>query len=122
LLTLNSMTHSIFDSFDSVVLRAAIAYRYCTIKSHKEKDDVGSTNSRRGYSMSLLRHIGTNCARNHPHIPVFTMLQDNMMHLSKLLLTSCQFSSVRIPIEYGGHVMPCSISSFITAGLWRRSG
>ena len=53
------MTHSIFDSFDSVALRAAIAYRYCTIKSHKEKDDVGSTNSRRGYSMSLLRQFVT---------------------------------------------------------------
>ena len=29
-----------------------------------------------------------------------TMLQDNVMQLSKLLLTGYQFSSVRIAIEY----------------------
>jgi len=47
------------------------------------------------------------------------MLQDNTMHLSELLLTGYQFSSVRIPIKY---VTRCSISSFVTAGLWSRSG
>jgi len=51
------------------------------------------------YRMSLLRHIGTNCACTHAYILVFTTLQDNMMHLSKLLLTSYQFSSLRISIE-----------------------
>ena len=90
--------------------------------------DVGSTNSRRVYSMSVLRHIGTYCAYTHAYIPVSTMHQDNMMQLSKLLLTGCQFSSVRksqfssVPIEYGGHVTRCSISSFVTGGLWSRSG
>ena len=49
--------------------------------------------------------------------PVATGLQ-----LSKLLLTGYQFSSVRIPIEYAGRVTRCSISSFVTAGLWPRSG
>jgi len=39
-----------------------------------------------------------------------------------MLLTGYQFSSVRIPIEYGGRVTRCSISSFETAGLWLRSG
>ena len=34
----------------SFVLRAAIAYRYFTIKSHNGKVNVGSTNSRRVYS------------------------------------------------------------------------
>jgi len=29
-----------------------------------------------------------------------TMLQDNVMEMSKLLLTGCRFSSVRIPIKY----------------------
>jgi len=50
------------------------------------------------------------------------MLQNNVMQLSKLLLTGYQFSSVRIPIEYGGRVTWCSISSFVTAGLWPRPG
>jgi len=50
------------------------------------------------------------------------MLQDNLKQLSKLLLTGYQISSVRIPIEYGGRVTRCSISCFVTAGLWPRSG
>jgi len=50
------------------------------------------------------------------------MLQDNVMQLSKLLLTGYLFSIVRIPIEYGGRVTRCSISSFATARLWPRSG
>ena len=50
--------------------------------------------------MSLLRHIGTNCACTHAYTPVSTTLQDNVMQLSKFLLTDCQFSSVRTPIEY----------------------
>jgi len=50
------------------------------------------------------------------------MLQDNVMQLSKLLLTGYQISRVRIPMEYGGRVTRCSISSFVTAGLWPRSG
>jgi len=62
--------------------------------------------------MSLLRHIGTYCACTHAYIPVFTMLQDSVMQLSTLLLTGYQFSSVRIPIKYGGRVTRCSISSF----------
>jgi len=45
------------------------------------------------------------------------MLQNNVMQLSKLLLTGYQFSSVRIPIEYGGRVARCLISNFVTAGL-----
>ena len=52
-------------------------------------------------------------------IPVFTMLQDNVMQLSKLLLAGYQISSARIPRECGGHVTRCSISSFVTAGLGR---
>jgi len=50
------------------------------------------------------------------------MFQDNVMQLGKLLLTGYQSSSVRIPIGYGGRVTRCSISSFVTAGLWPRSG
>jgi len=50
--------------------------------------------------MSLFRHIGTYCACTHVYIPVSTILQDNVMQLSKLLLTGYQFSSLRIPIEY----------------------
>jgi len=50
------------------------------------------------------------------------MFQVNVMQLSKFLLTGYQFSSVRIPIECGGRVTRCSISSFVTAGLWLRSG
>jgi len=72
--------------------------------------------------MRLLRHISTNCACTHACIPVCTTLQDNVMQLRKLLLTGYQFSSVRIPIEYCGRVTRCLISSFITAGLWPRSG
>jgi len=48
------------------------------------------------------------------------MLQDSVMQLRKLLLTGYKFSSMLIPIEYGGHVTRCSISSFVTAGLWPR--
>jgi len=44
------------------------------------------------------------------------------MQLSKLLLTGYQFPSVNIPIEYGDRVTRCSISSFVTVGLWPRSG
>jgi len=65
-----------------------------------EKVAVGSANSRRVFSMSLLRHIGSNCACTHAYIPVSTKLQDNMMQLSKLLLTGYQFSIVRIPMKY----------------------
>jgi len=50
----------------------------------------------------------------HARLPVSTMLQDNVMQLSKLLLTAYQFSSVTIPIEYGGRVTRCSISGFVT--------
>jgi len=50
--------------------------------------------------MSLLRHIGTNSACTHAFIPVSTVLQDNVMQLSKFLVTDYQFSSVSIPIEY----------------------
>jgi len=57
-----------------------------------------------------------------PYIPLSKMLQYNVVQLSKLLLTGYQFSSVRIPIEYGGRVKRCSINSFVTAGLWSRSG
>ena len=53
---------------------------------------------------------------------VSTILQDNVTQLSKLLLTGYQFSIVRIPIEYGGRATWCSISSFVTAGLWTQSG
>jgi len=42
------------------------------------------------------------------------------MQLSKLLLTGYQFSSIRIPKEYGGRVTQCSISSFAKAALWSR--
>jgi len=72
--------------------------------------------------MSLFLHIGTYSACTHAYIPVSTMLQDNVKQLSKLLLTGYQFSSVRIPIEYGGRVTGCSISCFVTAGMWPRSG
>jgi len=47
------------------------------------------------------------------------MLQD-VMQLRKLLLTGYKFSSILIPIEYGVRVTRCSISSFVTAGLWPR--
>jgi len=56
------------------------------------------------------------------YLSVFATLKDNVKQLSKLLLTVYQFSSVRIPIEYGGRVTRCSISCFVTAGLWPRSG
>ena len=109
----------------SFVLLAATAYRHCSIKSHNGKGrcfDVGRTNFRRVYSTSLLRHIGTYCACTHAYIPVSTMLQDNMMQLSKLLPTSHQFYSERIPIEYGGRFTLSSISSSVTARLWPRYG
>jgi len=32
--------------------------------------------------------------------PLYPLLQDNVMQLSKFLVTNYQFSSVRIPIEY----------------------
>jgi len=56
--------------------------------------------------MSLLRHIGTALALTPTSLYVSTMLQDNVMQLSKLLLTGYQFSRVRIPIEYGARVTP----------------
>ena len=62
--------------------------------------DAGRTNSTRVYNISLLRDTGTNFACTHAYNAVFTMLQDNVMLLSKLLLTDYQFSSVIIPIEY----------------------
>ena len=103
-------------------LRAAIAYRYCTIKSYNGKSRRGSINSR-VYSMNLLRHIGTNCACTHAYIlPVSTMLQDNVMQLSEFLLADYQFSSVRDTDRKCGRFTRCSISSFVTAGLWLRSG
>jgi len=71
--------------------------------------------------MNLLHHIGTYCACTHAYIPVFTMLEDNVTQLSKLLLTGYQFSSVRIPIEYVV-VLRAARLSFVTAGLWSRSG
>ena len=43
------------------------------------------------------------------------MLQDNVMQLSKLLLTGYQFSSVRIPIEYGGRVTGCGLDTGVVA-------
>ena len=73
------------------VLRAVIAYN---LKSHNRKRRCRSTNSRRVSSMSLLRHIGTNCACTHAYIPASKMLQDNVMLLSNLLLTGYQFSQV----------------------------
>ena len=48
----------------------------------------------------FLRHISTYCACTLAQIHVSTMLQDNVIQLSKLLLTSCQFCSARIPREY----------------------
>jgi len=71
--------------------------------------------------MGLLRHIGTNYACTqayaYRYIPVSTMLQDNVMELSKLLLTVYQFSSVRILIAYVVVFTWCSNSSFVAAGL-----
>jgi len=49
--------------------------------------------------MSLLRHIGTYRACTHAYIHVSTMLHDDVMQLSNLLLAGYQFSSVRIPIR-----------------------
>jgi len=72
--------------------------------------------------MGLLRHIGTNYACTQAYIPVSTMLQDNVMELSKLLLTVYQFSSVRKPIEYVVVFTRCSNSSFVATGLWSLSG
>jgi len=40
----------------------------------------------------------------------------------QMLLPGYQFSNVKIPIEYGRCVTRCSISSFVTAGLWPRPG
>jgi len=42
------------------------------------------------------------------------MIQD-VMQLSKLLLTGYQFSSVRIPIEYGGCVTGCGLDAGLVA-------
>jgi len=50
--------------------------------------------------MSLLHHIGTNCACTQTYILLSTMLQDDVMQLRKLLLAGYQFSSVMIPTEY----------------------
>jgi len=71
----------------SFVLRAAIAHRYCTVKSHNGKVDVDSTNSRKVYIINLWRHIRTYCSCSHAYIPASTMLQANVMQLNKLLLT-----------------------------------
>jgi len=46
------------------------------------------------------------------------MLQDNVMQLSKLLLTGSQFSSVRIPLEYVVVLRGVRLAVFVTAGLW----
>jgi len=72
--------------------------------------------------MSLLRYIGTNCACTHASIPVSTTLQDNMMHLSKLLLDNLPVLQRKDTDRICGRGMRCSISSFVTAGLWSRSG
>jgi len=107
----------------SFVLRAAF-YRYCTIKSHNGKSRCRRYKLQKSllYSMGLLHHTGTYCACTHAYIPVSTILQDNVMQLSKLLVTGYQFSSVRIPIVCCGRVTRCSISSFVTAGLRPRTG
>jgi len=55
--------------------------------------------------MSLLRHIGT---YTHAYVPVSEMLQvlNNVMQLSKLLLTGYRFSSIRISIQCMVVVLP----------------
>jgi len=67
--------------------------------------------------MSFLRHTGTYCACTHAYIPVSTILQDNVMQLSKSLPTGYQISSVRIPIEQGfpNFLLPCILKHF---GRW----
>jgi len=72
--------------------------------------------------MSLLRHIGTNCACTHAYILVSTMLQDDVRQLIKLLLTGYQFSQRNDTDRICAHVTRCSISSFVTTELWSRSG
>jgi len=56
--------------------------------------------------------LALNCACAHAYtpVPVSTMLQDNVMQLSKLLLTGYQSSSVRDTDGMCGRVTQCSIS------------
>jgi len=71
--------------------------------------------------MSLLPHIGTYCVCTHAYRPVSTMLQDNVMQLSNLLLTGYQRKDTKDTDRVYGRVTRCSISSFVKAGLWPRS-
>jgi len=65
--------------------------------------------------MSLLRHIGSYCACTHACIPVSDAAEE--------------IAADRLPVfqrkdtdRICGRVTRCSISSFVTAGLWFRSG
>jgi len=89
-----------------------------------EKIDVGSTNSRRVYSMSLhvtlaLSALARSHARPHPWIRDVSGQHD----------ATEQIAADRSPIfqrkdtdRICGRVTRCWISSFVTAGLWLRSG
>ena len=104
----------------SFVLRAAVAYRYCTMKSHNGKVDGGSTKSRRVYIMSLLRDVGTCCACTHAYIPVSRCFRTTWCSWANCCWQVTSFP--KIPIEYGGRVTRCAISRFATVGLLSRSG
>jgi len=86
----------------SFVLRAAIAYRLCTVKSHNGKSRCWQYKLQKSFRYEFVTshwHL----LRLHPrlvaYISVSTMLQENVKQLSKLLLTGNQFSSVRIAME-----------------------
>ena len=72
--------------------------------------------------MSLLCHIDTHCAYTYAYTPVSTMLQDNVMQLSKLLLTGLLVFQHKDTGRMCGRVTRCSIICFVTAGLWPQSG
>jgi len=86
----------------SFVLRAAIAHRYCTIKSQNGKSLCRQYKFQKSLQYEFVTSHWHFTAHAHTPTPcpASTMLQDNVMELSKLLLTGYQFSSVRITIEY----------------------
>jgi len=78
-----------------------LSYRYCNTKVHNGKSRYRQYKFQQSFQYEYVTshwHLLRLHARIHPGLS--TMLQDNVMSLSKFLLTGYQFSSVRIPIEY----------------------
>jgi len=98
----------------SFVWRAAIAYRYCTIKSHNEKSRCRQYKFQRSLQYEFVT-LHWHFLRLHSrllHSYIYDALGQRDATEQITVEKGYQFSSVRIPIEYGGRGTRCSIIVF----------